>query len=46
MFQLNRIKNFYPNDYCQTHNILYTKADLLRLPDKGSNFRVAGLIEI
>ena len=45
-FQLNRIKNYFPNDYCQTHNIMYVKADLLRLPDLNSNIRVPGLVEI
>ena len=43
---MNRIKNFYPSEWHKTHNILYVKADLLRLPDKVSNVRVAGLIEI
>lgn len=45
-FQLNRIKNYFPNDYCQTHNIMYVKADLLRLPESDSNIRVPGSIEI
>ena len=45
-FQLNRIKNFYPSEWHKTHNILYVKADLLRLPDKVSDIRVTGLIEI
>lgn len=45
-FQLNRIKNYFPNDYCQTHNIMYVKADLLRLPDLNSNIRVPGSIDI
>lgn len=45
-FQLNRIKNYFPNEYCQTHNIVYVKADLLRLPDANSNIRVPGLVEI
>ena len=45
-FQLNRIKNFFPNEYCQTHNIAYVKADLVRLPDTGSDIRVPGQIDI
>ena len=45
-FQLNRIKNFFPNDYCKNHNILYVKADLVKLPDKNSKIRFPGLIEI
>jgi glycosyltransferase involved in cell wall biosynthesis len=45
-FQLNRIKNYFPNQFCQTHNITYVKADLLKLPEKGSNIRVPGQIEI
>lgn len=41
-FQLNRIKNFYPSDWHQTHNIVYVKADLLKLTDT----RIPGFIEI
>jgi glycosyltransferase involved in cell wall biosynthesis len=41
-FQLNRIKNFYPSDWHQIHNILYVKADLLKL----TNTRIPGGIEI
>jgi O-antigen biosynthesis protein len=41
-FQLNRIKNFFPSDWHQLHNIMYVKADLLKLTDT----RVPGLIEI
>lgn len=40
-FQLNRIKNFYPNDWCQFHQILYVKADLLKFAG-----RVPGGVEI
>ena len=40
-FQLNRIKNFYPNDFCQFHQIMYVKADLLKFSG-----RTAGAIEI
>lgn len=29
-FQLTRIKNFYPNEWCEHHKILYVKADLLK----------------
>ena len=29
-FQLNRIKNFYPNDFCKLHEIVYVKADLVK----------------
>jgi len=29
-FQLNRIKNFFPTDWHKCHNIVYTKADLLK----------------
>lgn len=45
-FQLNRIKNFFPNEYCQTHDIAYVKADLVRLPDRGSDIRVPGQVDI
>ena len=40
-FQLNRVKNFFPNDWCKTHNIVYVKADLLKFDG-----RTAGIIEI
>lgn len=40
-FQLNRIKNFYPSDWHQFHNILYVKADLVKFQG-----RTPGLIEI
>ena len=40
-FQLNRIKNYFPSDWHQTHNILYVKADLLKFSG-----RTPGLIEI
>lgn len=42
-FQLNRIKNFFPSDWHKLHNIVYTKADLVKL--EGS-YRPAGAIEI
>lgn len=29
-FQLNRIKNFYPNDWTKFHQIMYVKADLVK----------------
>ena len=45
-FQGNRIKNFYPTDWHKTHNILYVKADLLRLPDRNLNVRVPGEVSI
>ena len=32
-FQLNRISNYYPSDFHKFHNILYTKAHLVKLPD-------------
>ena len=41
-FQLNRIKNFYPSEWHHFHNILYVKADLLKL----TNTRIPGEIEI
>jgi O-antigen biosynthesis protein len=41
-FQLNRIKNFFPTDWHQLHNILYVKADLLKL----TNLRVPGGFQI
>lgn len=40
-FQLNRIKNFFPSDWHQFHNILYVKADLLKFSG-----RTPGAIEI
>lgn len=45
-FQLNRVKNFYPSEWHKTHNILYVKADLLKIPDKKLNIRVPGEITI
>lgn len=41
-FQLNRVKNFYPTEWHEFHNILYVKADLLKLTD----LRVPGPIDI
>jgi len=41
-FQLNRIKNFFPSDWHQFHNIMYVKADLLKLTDT----RIPGGVEI
>lgn len=41
-FQLTRIKNFYPSDWHKTHEIVYVKADLLKL----SGQRVPGFVEI
>lgn len=43
-FQLNRIKNFFPSEWQKTHNIVYTKADLLKLDETSE--RPPGLIEI
>jgi glycosyltransferase involved in cell wall biosynthesis len=40
-FQLNRIKNYFPNSWCELHNIVYVKADLLKFDG-----RTPGLIEI
>lgn len=40
-FQRNRVKNFFPNDWCKTHEIPYVKADLLKICG-----RVPGLVEI
>lgn len=45
-FQLNRVKNFYPSEWHKTHNILYVKADLLKIPDKKMNVRIPGEILI
>jgi hypothetical protein len=45
-FQLNRIKNFFPNEYCKTHNIVYVKADLVKLPEKDSGIRIPGEVLI
>jgi hypothetical protein len=42
-FQLNRIKNYYPNDWCKMHDIVYVKADLYKFDETG---RTPGLIEI
>jgi SAM-dependent methyltransferase len=42
-FQLSRIKNFYPSDWHQFHQIMYVKADLYKFDPDGRN---AGLIEI
>ena len=32
-FQLNRIDNYFPSEWHEFHNILYTKAHLVKLPD-------------
>lgn len=40
-FQLNRIKNFFPSEWHQTHQITYVKADLLKFAG-----RVPGRVEI
>ena len=32
-FQMNRIDNWYPTEFHEFHNILYTKAHLVKLPD-------------
>ncbi len=32
-FQLNRISNWFPSDFHKFHNIVYTKAHLVKLPD-------------
>jgi glycosyltransferase involved in cell wall biosynthesis len=32
-FQLNRILDYHPSDFHKYHNIVYTKAHLVRLPD-------------
>lgn len=40
-FQLNRIKNFFPDQFCLENNIPYVKADLLKFQG-----RTPGLIEI
>lgn len=42
-FQLNRIKNFYPNEYCKTHNILYVKSDLVKV---SNDIRIPGEVTI
>lgn len=42
-FQLNRIKNFYPSDWHQFHQIMYVKADLFKFDPIG---RTPGLVEI
>ena len=48
-FQLNRCKNFYPSDWHKFHEILYVKADLVKLDDSNDKLgpnRVPGIIEI
>ncbi len=40
-FQMNRIENYYPDEWCQQSNIVYVKADLLKFHGK-----VPGRIEI
>jgi glycosyltransferase involved in cell wall biosynthesis len=42
-FQLNRIKNFFPTEWHKTHNILYVKADLLKI---SNDIRIPGEISI
>ena len=41
-FQLNRINNYYPSDFHEFHRILYTKAHLVKLPEKGFEVPVHG----
>lgn len=36
-FQLNRIINYFPSEWHKTHNILYTKAHLVKLTDNEVN---------
>ena len=45
-FQANRIKNFFPTEWHETHKILYVKSDLLRLPNKDLGERVPGQVLI
>ena len=40
-FQLNRIKNYFPSEWHQSHNIMYVKADLVKFSG-----RSPGAIEI
>ena len=41
-FQLNRIDNYYPSQFHEFHNIIYTKAHLVKLPSSGFDIPVHG----
>jgi hypothetical protein len=42
LFHASRIKDYYPSQYCVENKILYTKADLIKLPNKESSIVVPG----
>lgn len=41
-FQLNRVENYYPTDFHKYHEILYTKAHLVKLPEDKSEIPPGG----
>ena len=41
-FQLNRIDNYYPSDFHEFHNIVYTRAHLVKLPKDGFEIPMHG----
>ena len=41
-FQMNRIENYYPDEFHEFHHILYTKAHLVKLPKEGFEIPIHG----
>lgn len=41
-FQLNRIYNYFPSEFERFHNIVYAKAHLVKLPEKGFEIPIHG----
>ena len=41
-FQLNRINNFHPSSFHEFHNIIFAKAHLVKLPERGFEIPIHG----
>jgi hypothetical protein len=41
-FQLNRIDNYYPSQFEEFHNMVYARAHLMKLPEKGFDIPIHG----
>lgn len=41
-FQLNRINNYYPSQFDEFHNMVFSKAHLMKLPEKGFKIPIHG----
>ena len=41
-FQMNRVENYYPSDFHKFHEIMYTKAHLVKLPEDSNEIPAAG----